>query len=111
MPLCSRRLKTCWAISRFPPSDRPVRTKPSARFLKSLAKIGQPIAFRAAIALERFHSAPETPGLNFEAFKNRPGFFTLRVGRNFRILLKEETDAEGSYFLLADIADHDETYS
>jgi plasmid maintenance system killer protein len=89
----------------------PVRTKPSARFLKSLAKIGQPIASRAATALERFHAAPESPGLNFEAFKNRPGFFTIRVGRNFRILLKAEEDEEGPYYLLVDIADHDDTYS
>jgi len=89
----------------------PVRTKPSARFLKSLAKIGQPVASRVATALERFHAAPETPGLNFEAFKNRPGFFTIRVGRNFRILLKAESDEDGPYFLLADIADHDDTYS
>ncbi|MFL6232339.1 MAG: hypothetical protein ACJ76N_04335 [Thermoanaerobaculia bacterium] len=89
----------------------PVRTKPSTRFLKSLAKIGQPIASRAATALERFHTAPDIPGLNFEAFKNRPGFFTIRVGRSFRILLKEEADEEGPYYLLVDIADHDDTYS
>lgn len=89
----------------------PVRTKPSARFIKSLRKIGQPIASRAKTALERFHTAPDTPGLNFEAFKNRPGFFTIRVGRNFRILLKEEADEEGPYYLLADIADHDDAYS
>jgi hypothetical protein len=89
----------------------PVRTKPSARFLKSLAKIGQPIASRAAKALEKFHRSPDTPGLNFEAFKNRPGFFTIRVDRNFRILLKAETDEDGPYFLLADIADHQDTYS
>ncbi len=61
--------------------------------------------------MERFHVAPETPGLNFEAFKERPGFFTIRVGRNFRILLKEEADTEGPYYLLVDIADHDDTYS
>jgi plasmid maintenance system killer protein len=89
----------------------PVRTKPSARFIKSLKKIGQPIASRAATALERFHTAPDTPGLNFEAFKDRPGFFTIRVGRNFRILLKQEADEEGPYYLIVDIADHDDTYS
>jgi mRNA-degrading endonuclease RelE of RelBE toxin-antitoxin system len=89
----------------------PVRTKPSARFIKSLAKIGKPVASRVVTALERFHAAPDTPGLNFEAFKNKPGFFTIRVGRNFRILLKEEADEDGPYFLLADVANHDDTYS
>jgi hypothetical protein len=33
------------------------------------------------------------------------------VDRNFRILLKQETDEDGPYFLLVDIADHDDTYS
>jgi mRNA-degrading endonuclease RelE of RelBE toxin-antitoxin system len=89
----------------------PVRTKPSARFRKSLAKLGEPLASRAFKALKKFHSAPTSPGLNFEAFKNRPGFFTIRVDRNFRILLKQDTDEEGPYFLLVDIADHDDTYS
>lgn len=89
----------------------PVRVKPSARYLKSLAKLGEPLASRAAKALTKFYLAPESPGLNFEAFKNRPGFFTIRVDRNFRILLKAEEDEKGPYFLLADIADHDDTYS
>jgi hypothetical protein len=89
----------------------PVRTKPSARFRKSLAKLGEPLASRAFKALKKFHTASTSSGLNFEAFKNRPGFFTIRVDRNFRILLKQETDDEGPYFLIADIADHDDTYS
>ncbi|MEO6192403.1 MAG: hypothetical protein ABIS20_05295 [Thermoanaerobaculia bacterium] len=89
----------------------PVRTKPSAQFRKSLGKLGEPMASRALKALKKFHDAPTIPGLNFEAFKNRPGFFTIRVDRNFRILLKAETDSEGPYFLLVDIADHQDTYS
>ena len=89
----------------------PVRTKPSDRFRKSLGKLGEPLASRALKALTKFHSAPKSPGLNFEAFKNRPGYFTIRVDRNFRILLKAETDKKGPYFLLVDIADHDDTYS
>ncbi|HEX4963679.1 MAG TPA: hypothetical protein VF173_22830 [Thermoanaerobaculia bacterium] len=89
----------------------PVRIKPSARFRKSLAKLGEPLASRALKALKKFHVASTSPGLNFEAFKNRPGFFTIRVDRNFRILLKAETDKEGPYYLLVDIADHDDTYS
>lgn len=88
----------------------PIRLKPSARYLKSLAKSGEPIASRAATAIKRFYEAPKSPGLNFEAVKDRPGFFTIRVGRNFRILLKAEEDKDGPYYLLADIAPHDDTY-
>lgn len=89
----------------------PVRTKPSDRFRKSLGKLGEPLATRARKALKKFHDAPKSPGLNFEAVKNRSGYFTIRVERNFRIMLKAETDKEGPYFLLVDIADHDDTYS
>ena len=76
----------------------PVRTKPSDRFRKSLGKLGEPLASRTLKALKKFHVNPKSPGLNFEAFKNRPGHFTIRVDRNFRILLKAETDKKGSLF-------------
>lgn len=89
----------------------PIRVKPSARYIKSLAKLGEPLASRAAKAIVKFYREPKTPGLNFEAFKNRSGYFTIRVDRNFRILLRTEEDKEGPYFLLVDIADHDDTYS
>ena len=89
----------------------PVRTKPSARFIKRRAKLGEPLASRIDKALEKFHLNPKSPGLNFEAIKNSSGAFTIRVNRNFRILLLEEHDAEGLYYLVADVADHDDTYS
>jgi hypothetical protein len=88
-----------------------IRIKPSARFLKSRAKLGEPLASRTNKALEKFHMNPKSPGLNFEAVKNAPGSFTIRVNRNFRILLVQEEDEEGPYYLIADVADHDDTYS
>jgi hypothetical protein len=88
----------------------PIRLKPSDQFLKSRGKIGEPIASRAETAISKFYAAPTSPGLNFEAVKGRPGFFTIRVNRNFRILLKEEEDNEGPYYLLADIGSHDDIY-
>lgn len=89
----------------------PIRTKPSARFKKSRAKLGEPLASRIDKTLDKFHQTPESPGLNFEAIKNAPGFFTIRVNRNFRILLRQMEDEQGPYFLLVDVADHDDTYS
>lgn len=50
------------------------------------------------------------PGLNFEAVKNSPGYFTIRATRNFRILLHAEQDEIGPYFLLVDLDNHDDTY-
>jgi plasmid maintenance system killer protein len=88
----------------------PVRTRPSARFNKSRAKIGEPIASRVIKTLKKFHQSPESPGLNFEAYKGRPGFFTIRINRNFRILLKEEQDKDGTYYLIVEVGNHDSTY-
>lgn len=87
------------------------RTKPSARFIKSHAKLGEPLASRTNKAIAKFHKHPESPGLNFEAVKNAPGSFTIRVNRNFRILLVQQADDKGPYYLIADVADHDDTYS
>ena len=42
--------------------------------------------------------------------KNAPGYFTIRVNRNFRILLRAERDDEGDYYLLVDLDNHDDTY-
>lgn len=89
----------------------PVRIQLSTRFIKSRGKLGNPIAERADKALLKFVQAPNSPGLNFEKFQNMPGYFTIRVNRNFRILLKEESDSEGVYYVVADLADHDDTYS
>jgi hypothetical protein len=88
----------------------PVRIKPSQRYVKSLQKIGKPLSTRAERAVEKFRSNPDLPGLNFEPYKGKPGYFTIRVERNYRILLKEEQDKEGPYYLLVDIAEHDNTY-
>ena len=88
----------------------PVRTKPSQRYIKSLRKIGKPLSKRAEKAVGKFQKNSDLPGLNFEIFKDRPGYFTIRVERNYRILLKEEHDENGLYYLLADIDDHDNTY-
>jgi hypothetical protein len=68
------------------------------------------MAGRADRALAKFHRAPNSPGLNFEAVKGAPGFFTIRVNRNFRIMLRAQTDEAGPYYLIVDLDNHDDTY-
>ena len=90
--------------------SRPIRLKPSERFKKSRRKQGQPLGGRIDKAVKKFRDNPKSPGLNFEAVKNAAGYFTIRVDRNFRILLKAEVDKDGPYFLLADVRPHDDAY-
>ena len=88
----------------------PVRIRPSSRYLKSLQKIGKPLSTRAEKAVEKLQRTPDLPGLNFESYKGKPGHFTIRVERNFRIVLREEHDEVGLYYRLVDVDDHDNTY-
>lgn len=39
--------------------------------------------------------SPEHPGLNFEAIKGEPGYFSIRVTLAFRIVLRRERDNDG----------------
>ena len=68
------------------------------------------MAGRIDVAVKKFLENPKAPGLNFEAIKNSPGYFTIRVNRNFRILLRAEEDDQGPYYLLVNVAAHDDTY-
>lgn len=56
-------------------------------------------------ALTKFQKNPYTPGLNFEVVTNRAGYSTIRVNRNFRILLRA-TDRE-MHFIIMDVRNHD----
>jgi hypothetical protein len=42
--------------------------------------------------------------------KGAPGFFTIRVNRNFRMMLQAQADEAGPYFLIVDLDNHDDTY-
>lgn len=50
---------------------------------------------------------PGHPGLNFELLKGSKGIWSIRVNDNFRILLNEREDQEGTFFLATHLAKHD----
>jgi plasmid maintenance system killer protein len=86
-----------------------VRLRPSARFIKSRQRLSS-LNDSINRALDRFRKNPDHPGLNFEPVKNTKNSFTIRVNRNFRILLLAEQDEAGPYFLVADVMPHDDAY-
>ena len=55
--------------------------------------------------MSRFLEDPSHPGLNFERMQGRPGFWSIRTNKGFRIILKETDDP--STFMLADVGKHD----
>jgi plasmid maintenance system killer protein len=63
---------------------------------------------RAVSALQRFVAAPARRGANFEPLEGSDGrYWSLRVNRNFRIILRRERDAEGDIYAAIDLGPHD----
>ncbi len=79
----------------------------SKRFVKSYASLAAPIQKRAAKSLKQFQTDPRHPALHFE--KLASGYRTLRVDKNFRIVLRELD--EGGTFELVDVLTHSKVYS
>lgn len=62
---------------------------------------------RARAALRRFREDPQHPALHFEPLQGIESTYSIRVNRNFRILLELQEDSEGKYFVVLDVANHD----
>ena len=82
-----------------------VTVEPSPRFKKSFKKLSRTIQEGVMRALTKFLRDPYAVGLNFEAVTNRAGYFTIRVNRNFRVLLRA-TEQE-TCFVVVDVHNHD----
>jgi plasmid maintenance system killer protein len=50
--------------------------------------------------------APDRPSLNFERLSGWDNAYSIRVTRNYRILLTRETDETGEFFVAVDIGTH-----
>jgi len=42
----------------------------------------------------------ERKGANLEIFKGRPAYYTARMTRGWRFLVRKESDAQGTYYLV-----------
>jgi plasmid maintenance system killer protein len=82
-----------------------VRVDPG--YLRARKRLSSKLAERADAALVKFLEDSPSPGLNFEALQNWPGYYSIRVNRNFRILLRREQDDSGEVFAAVDVASHD----
>ena len=83
------------------------RVRLSPRFLKALRKVDERTRESAQRALSNFLRDPGYPSLNFELLRGSKGVWSIRVNDNFRILLRESEDEEGTYFVATHLAKHD----
>lgn len=75
------------------------------RFTKRIATLGPEERLRAAKSLKQFLDNPRHPSLNFE--KLSTGYHTIRVDKNFRIVLK--STGAGNYDVV-DVDNHTAIY-
>ena len=83
----------------------PLRT--SKRFDKAYRRLTPNIQKQVEVTLEKFVENPSRPGLNFEPIIGRPGYYTIRASRAYRILLLRSCDEEGETFTAENVGPHD----
>jgi mRNA-degrading endonuclease RelE of RelBE toxin-antitoxin system len=81
------------------------RVRLAPRFEKALGKVDQRIARSAIEALHRLNKDRRHRGLNLEKIEGTT--WSIRVTRNFRILLERHTDDLGEYFIATHLDTHD----
>lgn len=81
------------------------RVEITPRFGKSLARLHPDVREAARRALVKLLENPESKGLNLELLSGQ--MYSIRVNRNFRILLQRRRDEAGIYYAAVDIGSHD----
>jgi mRNA-degrading endonuclease RelE of RelBE toxin-antitoxin system len=81
------------------------RVQLSARFERDLRKVDRRIAEEAVEALQSLARDRTHPGLNLEKIQGET--WSIRVTRNFRILLERQTDESGELFVAFRLDTHD----
>lgn len=83
------------------------RIRVTRKFLKSRQKLSGSLQKATDRAIKKFISTPDLPGLNFEAIRGHPGYYSIRVSRGHRIFLREDRDEDGPVFTVVDVQPHD----
>lgn len=87
-----------------------MRLRVADRFRKSLKALDPTLQKQALAALDKLQTAPARKGLNLEKLRGHDNLYTIRVNRNFRVLLRQEFDDDGELFTLLSVGPHDVTY-
>jgi Txe/YoeB family toxin of Txe-Axe toxin-antitoxin module len=87
-----------------------MRFKPSRRFRSKLRMQSTSFQNRAAKALKNLGLNPRSKGVNLEPVRGRKGYYTSRISRSHRLLLRQCEDENGDFWLVVDFGTHDKTY-
>lgn len=81
-----------------------IQLVPTPRFLRDVASVSNEVRKRLEKSILQFIQDPSHPGLNFETLKGKKIRFSIRVGRNHRVIMRK--DAPDCYIPLH-VATHD----
>lgn len=81
-----------------------MRIRITERYKRSARKHN--ITTKAARTVSRFIENAQHPGLHFEQLSGWDDTYSIRVNRQYRILLVRETDEAGEIFAVVDIDTH-----
>jgi mRNA-degrading endonuclease RelE of RelBE toxin-antitoxin system len=76
-------------------------------FQKALFKLPADLQQAALDALEKLLEEPPRPSLRLEKLQGASGYWSIRVNRGWRILLRLEDGEEGKVYVVLDVGPHD----
>jgi plasmid maintenance system killer protein len=77
-------------------------------FERALNGFPKELKQRAIAALAKFMEHPNLPGLRFERLRGQlRDYYSIRINRGYRILLRREDDAQGELYAAVDAGTHD----
>ena len=90
-----------------PAAARNARLRVDPGYERARKKLSPELQARADRTLEKFLEDPKRPGLNLKSLSGAPGYFSIRVSRGYRILLRREEGRTGEVFAAVDVGPHD----
>ncbi len=84
-----------------------VRLRVDPGYQKALKKLSPELRKRANATLVKFLENPTRPGLKFEALSAWRDYYSIRISRGYRVLLRREEDSVGEIFAAVDVGPHD----
>lgn len=83
------------------------RLRLDGSFAQSYRKLAGDLRAAADRALLKLQEKPPRPSLNLERIKGTDNYWSIRVNKGYRILLRLETDEEGEVFVAVMVGPHD----
>jgi mRNA-degrading endonuclease RelE of RelBE toxin-antitoxin system len=83
-----------------------MRIRIADSYKRSARRVPEHIRNRAAEALSCFQDNPRYPGLNFEKLSGFDDTYSIRVTKQYRVLLIRQIDEAGELFSVVDIGTH-----